>query len=157
MPCVCGALIGLRRDIAPTQTSCTSPCILVGRVIPLARYSPCMAAVEEAGRKADRQEGQQKEKCMEKRMLASGFRVFFVDFLSFLIPKSIERGSRGPSGTRLARRHKKTRNRCLDLRWFWSHFGTPKPSRGTAIFVCLLLKPPLGDFLFIWIANVSQK
>ena len=51
-----------------------------------------MAAVEEAGRKADRQEGQQKEKCMEKRMLASGFRVFFMDFLCFLHKNRLKGG-----------------------------------------------------------------
>ena len=119
-----------------------------------------MAAVEEAGRKADRQEGQQKEKCMEKRMLASGFRVFFVDFLCFLIPKSIERGSRGPSGTRLARRHKKTRKKCLDLEWFWDHFGTPKPSRGAAIFSCFF-EASFGTFFVHldskWVPKVGQR
>ncbi len=115
-----------------------------------------MAAVEEAGRKADRQEGQQKEKCMEKRMLASGFRVFFMDLLCFLRPKSIERGSRAHPGPGW---HAGTKKHIKSV-WIWNGFGVilgPRSHQGAQLFFRVFLKPPLGDLLFIWTANGVQK
>ena len=68
--------------------------------------------------KESRQTGRKtKSKCMDKRRVRSGFQVFFVCFLRFGAPKSMEMGSRGPAGTRLAPRHQKTRKKGLDLVW----------------------------------------
>ena len=68
--------------------------------------------------KERRQTGRKtKRKCMDKRRLRSGFQVFFVCFLWFGAPKSMEMGSRGPSGTGLAAGHQKRPQNGLDLVW----------------------------------------